>query len=221
MLRSPLRSAMRRDRSNCGRLNADGHAQCTLCGTHCEVSRAAVYRRITVCIAACIAVLCGFYFSLIISSKPLTASQHEEVQRAIAVLRERGFADEVFMLEHFAAFRSTDNWLNASVAKENAYAATNFPFELITLYPDFFTYPADDTERAAILLHEARHLAHDDESEAYTFVWRNREKLGWTKEKYSRSPVWLNVRKQTKDTVPELFTCREFNFGDCTEAELQ
>ncbi len=54
--------------------------------------------------------------------------------------------------------RGNDNWLNASTKYENAYAATNFPIEIMTIYPEFFTDTLDDTERAAILLHEAQHL---------------------------------------------------------------
>ena len=57
----------------------------------------------------------------------------------------------------------------------------------MTIYPDFFQFPADDTERAAILFHEAKHLEGKDEKEAYEFVWKNRKKLGWTKEKYGNS----------------------------------
>ena len=79
------------------------------------------------------------------------------------VLKEKGFTDEAFLLEHVAVFRGNDNWLNASVEKESAYAATNFPFEIVTIYPDFFKYPKDDIERAAILLHESKHLEGKDE----------------------------------------------------------
>lgn len=121
------------------------------------------------------------------------------------------------MLENFTVYRSNDNWLNASVAKENAYAATNFPFEIMTLYPDFFTYPIDETERAAILLHEAEHLKGKNEHDAYAFVWTHRKQLGWTKESYVLSPVWQNIRKQTKDNAPELFVCHDREFADCTE----
>jgi hypothetical protein len=163
------------------------------------------------------AVLFGFYLSLIASARSLAMDQKYAVRRAIAVLREKGFDDEVLLLESLTVFRSNDNWLNASVAKENAYAATNFPFEIMTLYPDFFTYPMDDTERAAVLLHESKHLAGKDEHDAYEFVWKNRRQLGWVKEKYGSSPVWENVRRQTMENVPELFICDRNEFNDCTE----
>jgi hypothetical protein len=173
--------------------------------------------RVVICIFVCIAVIFGFYLSLMVSAKSLSSEQRIEVRNAIVVLNDRGFSSEIRLLYHIAAFRSEDNWLNASVAKENAYAATNFPFEIITLYPDFFTYPADETERAAILLHESRHLRGEDEHDAYAFVWKHHKQLGWTKEKYQNSVVWRNVRKQTKDNAPGLFVCDEKELGDCTE----
>lgn len=169
----------------------------------------------------CLIALAGFYLSLIASAKSLSHDDKKSVEQAIDVLRKRGFGKEVMLLDNFATFRATDNWLNASVAKENAYAATNFPFEIVTLYPDFFTYPLDDTERAAILLHEAKHLAGMDEHGAYEFVWKNRARLGWTSDKYRESVVWQNVRRQTKDQVPELFGCPEFAASDCTEASFR
>ena len=60
-------------------------------------------------------------------------------------------------------------------------------------------------------------LTGEDEKEAYKFVWVNRKKLGWTKEKYGRSVVWKNVRKQTKEFAPNLFICEFSEFNDCTE----
>lgn len=173
--------------------------------------------RIVICVLVCCAVVFGFYLSLMASAKSLTHEQRVDVRKAIAVLHERGFSDDIFLLSNLAVFRGEDNWLNASVAKENAYAATNFPFEIVTLYPDFFTYPLDETERAAILLHESRHLRNEDEHDAYAFVWKHHKKLGWTKEKYAVSVVWRNIRSQTRDNVPELFVCDFNDFGDCTE----
>ena len=173
--------------------------------------------RIAICFAVCVAMLLGFYLSLTASAKGLSPEEGHQVRKAIAVLNERGFSDEIFILAHFSVFRSEDNWLNASVAKENAYAAANFPFEIITLYSDFFTYPIDDTERAAILLHESRHLRGEDEHDAYKYVWTHRDQLGWTRQKYFTSDVWRNIRSQTMDNVPELFTCPGKELSDCTE----
>ncbi len=163
----------------------------------------------------CLMITLGFYLSLISSAKRLTLEQKDTVARGIEVLENTGFATEAMLLARFTAFRSTDHWLNAAVAKENAYAATNFPFMIMTLYSDFFTYPVDDVERAAILLHEARHLRGEGEKEAYGFVWRNRARLGWTKQNYEFSPVWLNIRQQTREYAPELFSCLDKDFAEC------
>jgi len=173
--------------------------------------------RAIVCVCVCLAILFGFYLSLIGSAKSLTLEQKATVRDAIKVLSDRGFPREATLLDTFTVYRSNDKWLNASVENENAFTATNFRFEIMTLYPDFFAYPYDDTERAAILLHEARHLQGSDEKDAYEFVWKNRQKLGWTKEKYFELHVWKNVRKQTREVVPALFTCDNNDFGDCTE----
>ena len=146
----------------------------------------------------------------------MSYQEKKAVEASIKILEAKGFSGEAFLLNYLTAFRANDNWLNASVPKENAFAATNFPFEIITIYPDFFAYPVDETERAAILLHEAQHLKGADEKEAYEFVWKNRKKLGWTEEKYATSVVWQNVRKQTREVVPELFVCDVNPYGDCT-----
>lgn len=159
----------------------------------------------------------GFYVSLIVSAQSLTQQDAAAVERAVQVLEDKGFSREVFILRHMTSFLSRDHWLNASVLKENAYAATNFPFEIMTLYPDFFHYPVDDIERAAILLHEARHLQGGGEADAYEFVWRNRSRLGWTRDKYGASDVWNNVEIQTRFYAPQLFTCGLRSDLDCTE----
>ena len=161
--------------------------------------------------------LFGFYMTLIVSAKRLAYEEKKAVERATLILEAKGFSKEVFVLRYLTAYRATDNWLNASTREENAYAATNFPFEIITIYPDFFTYPKDDVERAAILLHEAQHLKGADEKEAYEFVWKNRKQLGWTKETYGSSIVWRNVRRQTREIAPHLFACEINEFADCTE----
>lgn len=170
-----------------------------------------------ICLTVCVFVLFAFYLSLILSSSSLQFTERQQVAGAIKLLTEKGFDREVFLLNYLTAFRNNDHWLNASVEKENAYAATNFPFEIMTLYPDFFHPTFDDTERAAILLHEAQHLKGADEKEAYEYVWRNRKKLGWTKEKYASSKLWDAVKKQTKEYAPNLFICEGGDLGDCTD----
>ena len=168
-------------------------------------------------LAAVLIVLVGFYITLLTSADRLDYEQKKEIDSAISILEKKGFSREVFLLRYLTAYRATDNWLNASTREENAYAATNFPFEIMTVYPDFYNYPKDDLERAAILLHEAQHLKGGDEKEAYKFVWEHRKQLGWTKENYGNSLVFRNVRKQTSEIAPELFVCNINEYHDCTE----
>ncbi len=213
--------------SNCRLVNYPDAVKCVRCEANLiETGNAAleprsrlmkILIRAAVCFCVCIALLFGFYLSLIGTAKSLTLEQKTVVRDAIQIVKMKGFSREAFLLENFTVYRSNDNWLNASVAKENAYAATNFPFEIMTLYPDFFTYPVDDTERAAILLHESRHLLGKDEKDAYEFVWKNRKQLGWTKDQYLKSVVWRNVRQQTREYAPNLFVCSDNDFGDCSE----
>jgi hypothetical protein len=174
-------------------------------------------RRFLIFLLVCLAAIGIFYFSLIFTAAPLTATERERVDSAIELLEKRGFINEAYLLRDLATFRRDDNWLNASVAKEDAFAATNYPFAVVTVYPDFFTYTVDDVERSAILLHEARHLKGHNEEDAYEFVWRNRKYLGWTEDKYGDSVVWRSIRKQTKDFAPNLFVCDFRPLGDCTQ----
>ena len=213
--------------SNCGLVNyltAQSCARCTLSlGESENISskrpflKSPLLKRAAVCLFVLIATVFGFYASLVLSADGLRREEHRRVQIAIKHLEQSGFTDEVFLLKHLTVFRSNDNWLNASVQKESAYAATNFPFEIITLYPDFFTYPVDEFEQAAILLHEAKHLQGKDEREAYEFVWKNRHRLGWTSEDYGQSMIWLETRKLTREYSPELFVCDFNEFSDCSE----
>jgi hypothetical protein len=215
---------------NCRLVNFPRSEQCVRCQfdfrevstfndnqTENQPSKSRFLRRALICAAVCVLTLLSFYLSMIFTSSSLKYDEKKQVQTAINVLDEKGFSKEVFLLRHLTSFRSNDNWLNASTKLENAYAATNFPFEIMTIYTDFFTYSADDTERAAILLHEAQHLKGADEEEAYEFVWHNRKKLGWTKETHGNSIVWRNVRRQTKEFAPNLFVCDWNETGDCTE----
>ncbi len=179
-------------------------------------SPAAISRRIFVCFVICLLIFPVFYATLTFSSRALNEEESQSINRAINLLEKSGFIEEAHYLRNLADFRGSDNWLNSIVAKESAYAATNYPFAIITVYPDFFVYAEDDTERAAILLHEAKHLQGADEKDAYEFVWENRRFFGWTKDKYSESVLWRNVRGQTKEYAPHLFICNFNELGDCT-----
>ena len=164
------------------------------------------------------AVILGLvHLSLVRTSAELQVEESEKVERAIRVLEFRGFIEEAALLRSFATFRGSDHWLNALVQPENAFAATNFPFGLITLYPDFFNRATDDTERAMILLHEARHLTGGSERDAFEHVWKNRHKLGWTMLSHGTTPTFISIEVMTRAEVPELFTCQELLWSDCTE----
>ena len=207
--------------TECGLANFQDAGSCSRCGGPIVVAKRGIARtvakRFAILVVVCVAAIGGFYVSLLFSADRLAVAEQQTVAAAIAVLESKGFAEEAFLLRHVAAFRGNDNWLNASVEKENAYAATNFPVEIVTIYPDFFTLPGDDIERAAILLHEAKHLQGKDEHEAYEFVWKNRGQLGWTAEKYRDSEVWQSVRRQTREYLPSMFICDFNDFGDCTQ----
>jgi len=156
------------------------------------------------------------YLSLVATSAPMSAKEAEPLARAIDLLEVKGFDREVFLLRHVATFRSRDNWINSSFPTENSFAATNFPFGVITLYEDFFDKAADDTTRAMILLHETQHLQGADETAAYSYVWQNRERLGWTQLSPGMTETYVAVELDTREHVPELFTCNSNLWNDCT-----
>ncbi|HVE59782.1 MAG TPA: hypothetical protein VNB22_23420 [Pyrinomonadaceae bacterium] len=168
------------------------------------------YLAVTLCL------LSIFHSSLLVTSQPLRADENEAVGRAIDLLDAKGFGYEAFLLRRLTVFRNTDNWLNSLTQKENAYAAANFPFNIITLYPDFFTKAQDDTERAMILLHEVQHLKGADEHEAYGYAWRNRERVGWTILTHGTTESYITIEAMTRETVPELFSCTDRLWNDCT-----
>jgi hypothetical protein len=141
----------------------------------------------------------------VLTSDDLNWQQEERVSAAIAILRDRGFAKEAFLLEHLTTYRASDHWWNRYVGHTQAYAATNFPFEVITLYPPFFRVAVDDTERAVILLHEAQHLLGHDERGALVYVWHVKERVGWTSARYRATRVWHNTMEWTQQSAPTLF----------------
>ena len=158
-----------------------------------------------------------WYASLIGTSEPVVFDQKKVVDNAISVLERQGFDDEVFVLRHLVRYRATDNWLNRKAGHDNAFASTNFPFEIVTLYPPFFDQTKDDVERALVLLHEAYHLFGHGEPEAVEGTWRNKKKLGWTKEIYGNTAVWTSAREATQELAPQLLQCGPDHKADCTE----
>ncbi len=218
---------------DCGLINFQTEEMCRRCGieltsqsqlqsdsdVNANLNRAAFWflKRFMSAVLIALFILCGFYFSLLQSAEPLSAEQYSRIQNAIKILEKGGFDREVFLLRNTVAFRSTDHWFNNATREENAYAATNFPFQIITLYDSFFTRPADEVEQAMILLHEAQHLQGAGEPAAYEFVWRNKKRLGWMRDKYAGTRVWQNVVEDTKHYAPNLFQCNFNQNADCIE----
>jgi hypothetical protein len=165
--------------------------------------------------AACVVILTAAYASLLLTSEPLERAQRGDVERAVQVLRASGFVREAALFDRVVAFRATDNWWNRHNGHADAYAATNYPFEVVTLYEPFFEQPVDDVERAAILLHEAHHLRGADERTAYSAVWREKSRLGWTRATHGETRVFANVAGSTAQWAPALFRCGERNDEDC------
>jgi hypothetical protein len=164
-----------------------------------------------------VALLVGGWGSLVATSTPLDADEQGIVLRAIGKVADAGFSTEAFTLSHLATFRATDNWWNDYIGHSSAYASTNFPFEVVTIYRPFFTVAVDDTERAAILLHEAQHLTGSQEPAALGHVWQVKRDLGWTDEKYGQTRVWRNTKEWTMEAVPALFRCGLDGASDCVE----
>jgi hypothetical protein len=177
--------------------------------------RRSLLKRLLWIVGATLFLLFGFYMSLRVTSDDLGYEQHQIVRRSIAILEQRGFSSEARVLGIFATYRGTDNWWNKFVGHRDAYAATNFPFEVMTLYPEFFADSFDDSERAAILLHEACHLFGSGEEAALEYAWRNKQRLGWTEDKYSQTKVWNNTKELTMNLVPKLFQCGPDGKSDC------
>ena len=179
------------------------------------VKKRSIGKRLLWILGATLFLLFAFYMSLRVTSDDLGYDQRQIVARSVAILERKGFGREATVLSTFTTYRSTDNWWNRYIGHHDAYAATNFPFEVLTLYPEFFAHSADDHERAVILFHEAQHLFGSGEEAALEHVWRNKQRLGWTEEKYGQTRVWINTKELTMNLVPELFKCGPEGNSDC------
>jgi hypothetical protein len=224
---------LRRKCVQCGLVNAATDELCRRCGipltgedpTEQQPNRKVtagtnppkrgLLKRLSWIVGATLIALLVCYLSLLISSDGLQSDQREEVQKAIAVLQQQGFNREAFILKHLTVFRATDNWWNRYIGHRDAYAATNFPFEVVTLYPEFFSVPVDDKERAAVLLHESCHLMSSGEEAALGYTWRNKRQLGWTADKYHETRLWDATDKLTRASFPYMFQCGPDGQSDC------
>jgi len=222
----------RRKCAKCGLVNVGADEHCRRCGRllaeesdiaaqsiesepAANPPRRSLRRRIVWIVSATLILLIVSYFSLLISSDGLQPEQYLKVDVALGLLELRGFSREAFVLRHAGVFRSTDNWWNRYLGHRDAYAATNFPFEIVTLYPEFFSTPVDDCERAAVLLHEARHLLGDDEEAALRSTWMAKQRLGWTADRYGQTRVWDATERLTKAEFPYMFQCGSDGQSDC------
>ncbi len=215
--------------AQCGLVNYSGSSECRRCG-NLVIAPAPVElegsgrKRLILKSFVRIVALAGFilfmgYATMLSTSDPVVLEQRQIVDRAVDVIEAKGFSKEAFVLRNLVRYRATDSWWNRWVGHENAYASANFPFQIVTLYPPFFEHPIDDTERAAILLHESYHLFGRGERAAFEGVWKERQTLGWTKEKYNGTVVWTIVRDSTAFYAPHLFRCGEDGRSDCTEEQ--
>jgi hypothetical protein len=210
----------------CGLVNAAADETCRRCGERLTSQpliegeipkRRSLLKRIVWIVCTTIVVLFVAYMSMLITSDDLRYDQHEVTDRAIAVIEAKGFGKHSFVLKRLARYRATDSWWNNYLGHRDAYAATNFPFEIVTLYGEFFDKAVDDTERAAILLHEAEHLLGAGEEQALEFTWRSKAQLGWNESSYSQTKVWSNTKELTQRLVPSLFSCGPDGKSDCTQ----
>jgi len=219
--------------ADCGLVNTGTDELCRRCGSPLAVERPpqpqpdeampevatppkrSFLKRLTWIAATTLIILLICYVSLLATSDGLQPEQREQVQKAIAVLKQQGFNREAFILGHLTVFRATDNWWNRYIGHREAYAATNFPFEVVTLYPEFFTVPVDDKERAAVLLHESCHLMGSGEEAALGATWRNKRQLGWTIDVYKQTRLWNATEPLTRAQFPYMFKCGPDGQSDC------
>lgn len=222
----------------CGLVNAEADQTCRRCGaallenefddSSAEASpqsaadfdeakpKRTILRRLVWILGTTLILLFVWFLSLLASSERLGPERRKTVADAVAILDQNGFGREAWVLRNLVTYRQTDNWWNGYVGHHEAYAATNFPFEIVTLYPQFFEKTIDDNERAAILLHEACHLFGSGEESALEQTWRNKQRLGWTAEKYGRtSEAWNHTRQLTLTSAPQLFKCGPDGQSDC------
>src|SRR3989454_8422797 len=163
-----------------------------------KVQKRSILRRLSWVGGMTLVLLFTFYMSLLLTSEDLQYDRRQTVKAAIAIVQQKGFARQAFVLNNLVKYRSTDNWLNAYAGHRDAYAATNFPFEVVTLYPDFFQLPVDDRERAAVLLHEACHLMGDGEDAALNSTWHAKSQLGGTADRYNQTRDWDATERLTR-----------------------
>jgi hypothetical protein len=213
--------------AHCGLVNFAADQTCRRCGASLlpgglivpvETEKERGFgRRLLWVFGTTLTLLFVYFVSLLVTSEGLDVDERRTVAGAIAVVKQTGFSNEAFVLGSLVTYRRTDNWWNAYMGHQDAYAATNFPFEVVTLYPGFFIFAVDDTERAAILLHESYHLFGAGEEAALQGVWLEKQRLGWTADQYHQTKVWKNTKEWTTGGLPGLFRCGTDGHSDCVQ----
>ena len=229
MLKGATAHVNRNKCTECGLVNPDAEATCRRC--HATLHRdglsedaapvesakkRSLGKRVLWILGTASALFFACYMSMLVTSKrtrTLTAGRSWRTR--LPFWNRKAFRSQAFVLGHLVKYRDTDNWWNRSVGHHDAYAATNFPFEVVTLYPEFFDAAVDDTERAAILLHESYHLFGSGEVAALEGVWHDKQQLSWTADRYSQTKVWRNTRDSTMTLLPRLFECGPDGHSDC------
>jgi RHS repeat-associated protein len=140
-----------------------------------------------------VSVALAFYASLRLTSQSISDAQRASVSRPIGLISQKGYWFEASLLKG-TSFRSTPNWLTKIAQEDEAYAATNRLFFIVTLYEDY--YELSELERAAVLMHESYHLMGYGEEGAYSNVWLVKEDFGY--DPTNISSFWKDVMEIMK-----------------------
>ncbi len=139
--------------ASCGLVNFAADDVCRRCGAILGKSNADSYefeeraegkpgflKRALVTLGVVALLLLIAYVSLLLTSSSISYERKQIVERAISLIEAKRFDRNAFVLRHLVSYRATDNWWNKWVGHADAYAATNFPFQVVTLYPDFLSF---------------------------------------------------------------------------------
>ena len=136
-----------------------------------------------------------------------TVTSHERpvlIRRRFRCSMEPASLGEASALRRVASFRRTDNWLDRHVGHPTAYAATNFPFGVITHLPHSSSgTPVDEDRRATIAASRVLSpLRCTMTKSALHRVWLAKRPIAM-----NRAPPWMRTRlwKNTQRMDP----CRE------------
>src|SRR2546426_7447155 len=92
-------------------------------GPQQEIKKRGIRARIIWIVATTLVLLFVAYMSLLITSDDLGFDRRHMVEEAIAILKQKGFERDAFVLGNLVKYRVTDNWWNEYVGHHEAYAA--------------------------------------------------------------------------------------------------